>query len=133
MIFTALSFFLASSVGQAANPNAYDCKVVKLHYIRAKKSIKKNEAICVHKKNFALVSPMCLIRQCDIFKKIKESGDRPGLTSLGTPDHRLCHDIGGVPQVIDYKWGSQSVERSRCLSKVDGSFIDTETLVALKI
>lgn len=103
-----------------------DCRNLKYTIIGEKKF--HIEKVCFGPTEQFFISAACL-KDCNIWKKMKESSEKLHFSPIGTPSSNLCHDIGGMPYFILISEGNKSIERKVCYSKKDNSFVDEETLI----
>lgn len=83
---------------------------------------------CINNNGTALYSANCQKAACLEKYKNRHLPRLKGYSStLGSPTFRLCRDLGGRPQVIDFKFGSQWHPLDRCLLD-DKTFVDSGTL-----
>ncbi len=111
--YLASLFFLISFTVSAKNCEIYDVKI-----IFDRKDILTKEILCTQKNADNLIfytSKSCDQNKCEILKRKKTTLRIPDYTAnLGSPGFKLCTELGGVPQIFEFKkkkeiW--QSTER----------------------
>lgn len=117
-------FFFLSFVFAAEN---LDCKTVDVYH-RFDKELKRTRELLCFPSTGGFMSANCAKKDCGILRKIETQSIPPDnlFGSIGSPDFRLCHDIGGRPQMMSV--GHTRIDSARCQDPEDGSFLDLETL-----
>lgn len=130
-------FFLVSSAFVYADEKNKSCREVTMRFIdKGVTKIKKLKLCEVQKEqNKYIVSPECLNDDCPPLrgprkKVVLESR----FSDVGTPGFKVCHKIGGIPQIFEYHKENPEdwIRADRCMFDDEGKyFVETSHLFLL--
>ena len=108
---------------------AAECFNGKLRYIAFFKVQIIQAKYCTNRDRTALYSLSCKNKNCDAFKQIFTINEDALYSEVGKPGFRLCREVGGDPQIIEFSANKKWYKLDRCLFTSDDSFVDTGTLL----
>lgn len=116
--------------------SALECKNFNTRYIDNKKTITKNEKLCVLEINKVkkAASENCLFATADScpFSKIKSGPNfRTFIRDVGSPAFNICHELKGSPQFYDIELQGKWEQFERCYWKDSKEFIDIGDLIEI--
>jgi hypothetical protein len=84
---------------------------------------------CFNNDKTVLLSKNCQQKKCKAFEDDRRFKIGELLSPMGKPSFRLCRELGGEPQIIEFFAETKPYKLDRCLFK-DGSFADSDFLLA---
>lgn len=127
-MLTTLSNFLFFFLLQANADNLL-CQKGKVSQVEFGKT--KNEIVdfCFNSKKTIFVSKDCQLKKCSAFESIKKYKIDDLLSPVGKPSFKLCRELSGKPQLVEFYVENKPYKLDRCLFN-NGSFVDTDFLLS---
>jgi len=122
-IVIVILFF--TTCGVSAN-NCYDGKIRLRRFGKYELSMSK---YCTNNESTILIGYTCRSKSCDALNKKIMLDDGTLYSEVGKPGFKLCRELGGDPQIVEFLVSKRWYKLDRCLFVSDGSFIDTGTLM----
>lgn len=123
-IFLALITFLLTSAAGAQDFDKCISGQIRVQSFGEVKVTREN--YCYDQELVNFVSESCRHRKCEAFRGAYRYYAQDFLGPFGTPGFKLCRELGGSPEIVDF-FAKGAFQRSdRCVFK-DG-FVDTDTL-----
>lgn len=139
MTFSTLSKFLlaaaiatvashASARPKASRRPGTECGSARIKSIAFGKSTTTQERICTNTRRDELKSFSCRTGKCGALT-FNAAVEAPPTSEAGKPGFQLCSALGGVPEMISVQFKTEWFKLDRCVFPLDGSFIDTGSLM----
>lgn len=90
---------------------------------------RKNLDYCFNKDKNKFFSKNCINQKCKAFERIKKYQINELSHAIGNPGFKLCRDLQGRPELLEFYAENKIYKLDRCLFK-DGSFADTDSLLS---
>ena len=84
---------------------------------------------CTNENATVLISHSCASKKCDALKIEKPIDENSLFSEVGKPGFKLCRELKGSPQIVEFNVGRRWFKLDRCLFESDMSFVDTGTLL----
>jgi hypothetical protein len=128
-------YFLFSLIIQPLFVSASEtCGPSQIEYIEDQKKVAVYTELCVSKdeRGQLFYSKNCAQMNCSILKKesLKFISLEEYEPSIGSPGFKVCRELGGLPQIIDYNFKDQWHQGSRCIFDKD-TFVSNDLLIKL--
>ena len=120
-----LSFFLVS-ISYAAE---FSCVSGNLRQVEFGKIKTESAEYCFNKDQTILISKNCQSMTCEAFKGNRKYRIDELLSQMGKPAFKLCRNLGGQPELVEFSVSNRFYKLDRCLFR-DGSFVDTDYLLS---
>lgn len=91
-------------------------------------TVQKTE-YCVNADKTVITSKDCAKLNCAIFNKVKLLKSKPSFYSFGNPGFKICREIGGHPELIQFTSNAKTFKLDRC-TLGNGSFVSSGLLIA---
>lgn len=131
LIKTILTTLLLSSIGLAGE----NCTKGSIKYTHNKESKQENIVFCFDedKRDKFIYSKNCKGLKCDQVKEPWRKGIDLGKypSSVGSPGFKVCRELGGSPQIIEFQINDEEWNQSsRCIFN-DDTFVSNNLLIKL--
>ena len=107
----------------------YPCISGKISQLEFGKIKSEKAEYCFNEDKTVLISKGCQSMNCNAFKGLRKYKIEELFSSMGKPGFKLCRELGGQPQIIDFYVDNHPYKLDRCLFS-DGEFVDTGYLLA---
>ncbi|OFZ16221.1 MAG: hypothetical protein A2Z20_00100 [Bdellovibrionales bacterium RBG_16_40_8] len=84
---------------------------------------------CYNENKTKLLSKSCYQPKCKALNVIKKYKFTELFSQVGKPGFKLCRELKGTPQIIEFYVDKKPYKLDRCLFS-DGSFVDTDHLLS---
>ncbi|MBL7545302.1 MAG: hypothetical protein JNL11_15900 [Bdellovibrionaceae bacterium] len=84
---------------------------------------------CFNEEKTILLSKNCQTKKCSAFDYPYKFKIDQLLSEMGKPSFKLCREIGGKPELLEFYVDNKPYKLDRCLFN-DGSFVDTDFLLS---
>ena len=125
LLFFIFMFFSMSCLGKV------QCHITgQKRFIKSGKKITQTISFCADPEDNYFIEYFCYKRKkCNAMRLKKLDIHISELTGpFGNPSHKICHLLGGIPQICEFKINKNWHETSICMFQ-DGSFISTQKLL----
>lgn len=127
MLALLSSLILAFSV--SAQAQELTCVSGKISQIEFGKLKEESSDYCFNDDKTVLLSKNCQQKKCQAFEDKRKFKIGELFSQIGKPSFKLCRELGGQPEIVEFFVQNQSYKLDRCLFK-DGSFTDSDFLLA---
>jgi hypothetical protein len=127
MLALLSSLIFAFSV--SAQAQELICVSGKISQIEFGKLKEESADYCFNGDKTVLLSKNCQQKKCRAFEDKRKFKISELLSQIGKPSFKLCRELGGQPEIIEFFVEGQPFKLDRCLFK-DGSFSDSDYLLA---
>jgi hypothetical protein len=119
----ALTFCLAA---QALELTCVSGKISQIEFGKLKE---ESSNYCFNGDKTVLLSKNCQQKKCRAFEDKRKFKISLLVSQIGKPGFKLCRELGGQPEIVNFFVQNRSYKLDRCLFK-DGSFADSDFLLA---
>lgn len=124
-ILSSILFFSLSS----ARAEDLICGAGKIVLVEFGQEKIEKSVYCFNKNKNVLISKSCLKKNCRAFEDKRKFKLDELLSPMGKPSFRLCRELSGKPELLEFYVENKSYKLDRCLFN-DGSFVDTDFLLS---
>ncbi len=126
---SALLSSLILAVTLTAQAQDLTCSSGRISQVEFGKIKVESSNYCFNSDKTVLLSRNCQQKKCRAFEDKRRFKIGELLSEVGKPSFRLCRELGGQPEIIEFFVEDQPYKLDRCLFK-DGSFADSDFLLA---
>ena len=106
------------------------CISGQIRFTRYSKETVEKADYCFNSEKTFLVSKNCVSKKAQCIALMSKRNEIEDLVSeYGSPGFKLCYQVHGLPQIIEFYDGEAWVSTSRCFFKSDKSFINMDLLI----
>jgi len=127
-ILIIILFFPLFSKGESR----FECTAGVISKFYFGQNLIEKSTYCFNNNKNILYSRNCLDQNCKAFKSKKRFQLKDLYSEYGSPGFKLCHEIGGLPEIISFDVNKESYKLDRCLFP-DKSYVDTGSLMEFYI
>lgn len=125
----ALLSSLLLAVSFATQAQELTCVSGKISQVEFGKTKEESSDYCFNGDKTVLLSKNCQQKKCKVFEDKRRFRVGELLSQIGKPSFRLCREVGGQPEIIEFFVERKPYKLDRCLFK-DGSYSDSDFLLA---
>ena len=105
------------------------CISGQIRYVRYGKELIENADYCFDSKKTLFISKNCVLKKGKCLALISQRKPDDLVSEYGSPGFKLCYQINGLPQIVDFFDGESWIASNRCFFESDKSFINTDLLI----
>ena len=114
----------------ACNAKDLICSQGKIEQTTFGKTTSETSNYCYNETKNQLISKDCYLTHCEKKLSNKKYKMKDLYSDIGKPGFKLCRELSGTPQIINFFVDKKSYQLDRCLFKNE-NYIDTDYLLSL--
>jgi hypothetical protein len=122
------SLLLTILLSSPALAQEFRCASGTIRIVKNGKMSSENKKYCFNKTKTNLLSPKCLAKSCLAFSRKEKVEIKSLHSAMGKPGFKLCRELNGQPEIIEFSVGKTFFKLDRCLFD-DKEFADTDFLL----